>query len=534
MSRVEEITTDVAIVGSGVAGALIASELAKKDIKVVVLEAGPRLARGQIFTNFLSSPSRDFGAPYPITALAPRPSGENPDDGYILQQGKDRYWPFYLRLVGGTTWHWGAATLRFSPDDFSLMSHYGVGKDWPISYRNLEPYYDRAEVELGVSGDAKDSHWAPRSGEFPMPPVTQSYMDQVIKQKTQQAGFKWVPRPHARNSEIYDNRPECYGHNNCSPICPIGAQYSADVHIRKAEAAGAQVIEEALVTKIHSNAEGMIEGLNYVRSDGSSMVVRAKAYVVAANTIESPRLLLLSANEYAPQGIANSSDMLGRNLMNHPSTMTVIHTQEPVYGGRGPKFGMMTTEDINGPMRKSRSGFYLVTESWDRLPEVCLKLIDSGLRGEALDHKIRHIVSRQFQIISHCEELPSMDNRLTLDHHAYDSAGLPKVKINYQQDDYSKHGQVAVKRKIDQLVTLLDGKIQEHRPLEHASHMMGTACMGHDPKTSVVDKECRTHDHKNLFLAGSAVFPTGGVANPTLTIAALSLRIAETIGRQLS
>ncbi len=218
-------SADVVIVGSGVAGAIVALELAKAGIDTMMLEAGPRLQRWQITERFRSSPAKgDFQAPYPPSVHAPHPQ-YSPANDYVIQKGQAPYIAGYIRAVGGTTLHWNAIAPRFLPTDFKMRSEYGVGRDWPLSYDDLEPHYFRAEVEMGVAGDLADDHGSPRKDPFPMD-VTPllSYLDMRVQQVLSEKGWKVVPDIVARNSRSYDGRPACVGNNTCAPIGPIGAQ----------------------------------------------------------------------------------------------------------------------------------------------------------------------------------------------------------------------------------------------------------------------------------------------------------------------
>ena len=173
---------DVVIVGSGVAGALVGSRLARAGVRVTILEAGDRIDRGQAVARFRNSWRQDLGSPYVSPAHAPVPDGATPD-GYLDQLGPVPYRAFYVRAVGGSTWHWTGITPRFLPQDFELRSRYGVGRDWPFSYAALEPYYARAEIELGVAGDSDDDHGSPRSARYPMLALPMPYGDQVCRRR---------------------------------------------------------------------------------------------------------------------------------------------------------------------------------------------------------------------------------------------------------------------------------------------------------------------------------------------------------------
>jgi len=524
---------DVAIVGSGVAGALCAYKLALKGVKVVILEAGPRIHRPEIVEGFRTSHKQDFSAGYPNTKLAPRPDWDLLDEKYLIQDGRFPYRCEYLRVVGGTTWHWGGVSIRFTPNEFRLKSTFGVGKDWPISYEALEPYYLEAERELAVSGDPNDDFGAPRSGPYPLPPVEMGYLEKTVTEKLKPHGFRFSRLPMVRSSQATQGRPRCLGYNSCSRICPIGAMYNAIVHVNKAENLGVKLLDETLVTRLDVNEKNDVSALQFQRADGSRGKIRARAYVIAANGLETPRLLLLSPSERVPEGVANSSNQVGRNLMDHPGKVARMELKELVFPGRGPEISVSTYQFRETPARRTRAGFYLSIYNQNPIYYIAKELLEKGLMGKGLDQAIRGKVAHAVDFTSHVEQLPDPDNRVRLDPNEKDSAGLAKIRITYQLDSYVQRGINDLEKIFHKISRYLGAKKTTISPIYSNNHLMGAACMGDDARHSVTDPECRTHDHHNLFIAGSAVFPTGGTAGPTLTIAALSLRLADSILAQL-
>lgn len=534
-TEIAAITADVVIVGSGIAGAMMACELAQKGLSVVILEAGPRINRDEIFANLRTTPLLTLSEMYPNSALAPRPNLSDPNDPFLAQDGPDVFTAEYLRVVGGTTWHWGGASMRMIPSDFALRTTHGVGKDWPLSYDDLEPWYQRAEEEIGVCGQDGHEWGAPRSQPFPMPAQALSYVDKVIMDKLAGQGHRLERRANARNTVQRDGRPECHGHGTCAPLCPIGAQYAAIVHVEKAEALGVRVVEEALVNRVIVGDDGNVSAVSFKRPDGSTGTAGARVFVLAANAIETPRLLLASRDEARPAGIANSSDQVGRNLMSHPSSTSGMTMPEPVYAGRGPFFGVGWPQFMDGPERAERGAFLVSLHNVNRVSEFALFLIDGkGLMGPELDSELRREMAHHLHLLVHTEQLPDPGNRITLSDTKLDSSGMPAIRVTYTLGDYANQAIEAGRREIDRIGKDLGARDVFHEKLFHPSHIMGTACMGNDPRTSVTDAQGRTHDHANLFLAGSALFATSGVATPSLTIAALALRSAEAIVDQMS
>ena len=596
--NLETAEYDVVIVGSGIAGALAGSQLAETGYRVLMLEAGgvptDSLGRWAMVHNFTNSPSKAPDSPFCGDDVLPVDPGVNPktDPGKYrfvqpspIEDGGKNYYDYdaesiakkrffksyYERLVGGSTWHWQGIYIRMLPNDFRTKKLYGVGFDWPLSYEELEPWYVRAEYEMGVAGSDEENEeyydrrfGAYRSKRFPMPALAPSYLD---KQLGNAVHGKVVPDyglrlqvntvPHAINSESYQGRPECDGHTSCVPLCPIKARYDATVHVEKALAAGAVLKTQAIVVKLELDPDKKRVGnIWFKRPDGTLDKTTGRIVVLAANGIENARILLSS-------GAANSSDKVGRNLMDHPIKQSFALAPEPLYPFRGPQ----TTSDIaafrDGEFRKRFAGFKtsLKNDGWSTTSTGAprgnfipakgatvnsngsiLDFVENwGLFGRALRDKLSNHGTRQITLNSACEQLPRETNRVLLSSNM-DGLGIPRPLIQYRldNDDYvraSFKAVIDVHTWIFNQLGATDRVMQADTPdnviYGGSGHIMGTTMMGSDPKTSVVDKDCRAHDHSNLFVLGSSVFPTSSTANPTSTVAALALRAAETIKAQL-
>jgi choline dehydrogenase-like flavoprotein len=525
-----DLNADVVIVGAGVAGGIAAHALASAGVKVALLEAGPRLDRWEIVERFRGAVKKDFMAPYPFAAHAPHPMVTN--DTYLVQKGPQPYDTQYIRAVGGTTWHWAAAAWRLLPSDFKLKSLYGVGRDWAIDYNEIEPYYQRAETELGVSGEGDVG--SPRANPYPMPKIPLSYMDQRFMDVLNANGFNVVVEPVARNSATYDDRPPCCGNNNCMPICPIGAQYSGNMHVEKAETAGAQLIPDAVVFRIEAGPDRTIRAVHYKDPGGVEHRVAGRIFILAANGIETPKLMLMSVDKAFPNGIGNSSDMVGRNLMDHPGTQVSFLANEPLWPGRGPQEMTSVVNFRDGDFRRQYAAKKLHLSNAIHNDDIARRLLEKRIIGSQLDRDIRSQAARQLTINSFHEHLPEPQNRIVPSRDYRDAIGIPQPEITYSLNDYVRESAKHTHEVYDQIAKLFGGtEIVHNDDFGHNNHMMGTVIMGTNPKDSVVDGDCRCHDHPNLFVAGSAVFPSAGAVNPTLTIAALSLRMADKIRNEL-
>jgi choline dehydrogenase-like flavoprotein len=527
-------TADVVIVGSGVAGALAAAHLAASGVKVLVLEAGPRVQRAQALEQFARALIKTPESPYPNEPYAPHPREDRIDD-YYVQAGPDKFVSGYLRQVGGTTWHWLGTCLRFVPDDFRLRARFGVGVDWPISYADLEPWYCAAERELGVAGDGSAHPETPRSQPYPLPPIPMTCLDLRVS-KALAGTFVVQPTPQARNSTPHDGRPPCCGSTSCIPICPIQAKYDATVHVARAERAGAELVEQAVVHLIEIGADRRVAAVRYKRPDGREERATGTVFVLAAHGIETPKLLLQSRSDARPAGVANSSDQVGRNLMDHPTQLSRGLAAAPLWPYQGP----LSTAGIESPRagdwRASRPAYRVQLGntgwSWSTgTPDSTVRaLVRKGLRGAALDRALADHSSRELELACMTEQLASPDNRIVPDFERRDALGIPRPRISFRIDEYTRRGLEEARRVHDRIFAALDSTEVLHvDDVKPAGHLMGTCRMGTNPKQSVVDGSLRAHDHPNLFVLGSSVFPTGGASNPTLTIAALALRAVETI-----
>jgi choline dehydrogenase-like flavoprotein len=530
-----DIQADVIVVGSGIAGATLAAKVAAAGLKVAIIEAGARVDRAEATQRYWDALIKVPESPYPPTPEAEHPI-TNDLDYWYRQTGPDPFKSTYVKVVGGTTWHWLGTCLRHVPVDFRLKSLYGRGVDWPIAYDDLEPFYAAAETEIGVSGDSYEPLGSPRSTPYPMPAIPQTYLDKAFARALEGSGYQVRATPQGRNSQERDGRPSSCGNASCIPVCPVGAKYDASVHVDRALKNGAALYDRTTATFVETDPDGRIAAIRVKRPDGSEGRATGKVFVIAAHAVETPRLLLNSRSEATPRGAANGSDQVGRNLMDHPSQLSWALANEPVWPYRGP----LSTSGIenlrDGPFRAERPAFRVEIGndgwSWPTNAPIstAADLARTGLRGKALDAALRDHTSRHVRMASLVEQLPDPENRVTLDATERDMYGVPLPRLAYRIDDYAKAGLAAARAAHEEIFRRL-GTAQVHHKDDFAGagHIIGTARMGEDPKTSVVDRDLRSHEHRNLFILGSSVFPTSATANPTLTIAALSLRAVDAV-----
>ncbi|HRE41373.1 MAG TPA: GMC family oxidoreductase [Ignavibacteria bacterium] len=532
------LNADVVIVGSGVAGSLIASTLASAGLNVLILEAGEMIDRDKAVKTYQETPNRSIDKPYIPTKYAPFPYLTEPDK-YFVKGGPDNFGSSYVRAAGGTTWHWLGTALRLTPNDFKLKSTYGVGVDWPIGYNDLEPYYAKAETQLGVSGNSQDDLGSPRNNSYPNPALDFTYSDLKLKPVLEKLGLIVSQTPQARNSKPYQNRKPCCGNASCIPICPIQAKYDATVHLNMAIEAGARLLTNSVATFVQADPDGNIIGIKFKDTEGEK-TAKGKLYVIAAHSIETPKLLLMSKDGQYPNGVANSSDQVGRNLMDNLTLLAYAVHPENLYPYRSPLSTAGIENLHDGAFRRNRSAFRIEigNDGWSWPvgfpPDYAVWLNQTkNLYGKDLRDQVAKDVPKQFRFAFLTESLPSPDNRIVPDFDNLDTFGIPRPKIYYKYDDYSLAGQKEGQILASQMFSALGATEVGFEYNQGAGHINGTCKMGDDPKTSVVDKNQKTHDHNNLFIAGSSVFPTEGTNNPTLTIAAMSIRLAEFIQKEI-
>ena len=530
-----EYQADVVIVGAGVAGLLVAWKLAGAGVDVLVLESGPWVNRAEAVETYRGAVAKTPESPYPQVPYAPRPSVIALKD-YYVQVGPDLFSSNYERRVGGTTWHWLGTSLRHLPNDFRIRTLYGVGADWPITYDEVEPWYGAAENAMGVAGDSAEDLGSPRSGSFPLPPLPLTYLDKTIKAAVEPLGMSVLLTPQARNSVTYDGRPPCCGNATCVPICPIAAKYDASVHARKAQDLGARIVDQAVVHFIEVSSEGLVTGVRFKRPDGSEERASGRLFVLAANAIETPKILLMSRTDALPNGVANSSDAVGRYLMDHPIQLSWALSRDAIFPYRSPLENAGIEDFRDGDFRRERSAIRIAVgeDGWSfpGTPPTVLAtdLVGEGFRGKELVRELNERAARQFRFAGLVEQMPLAENRVTPAWDQVDAIGIPRPQLDYRLGEFVERGMAEARRLHDRIFDAVGVTFRMHgESFFGAGHLIGTYRMGDDPASSVVNTEQRSHDHANLFLLGAGVFPTSGTANPTLTLAALALWAAETI-----
>jgi choline dehydrogenase-like flavoprotein len=532
---------DVCVVGAGPAGAMAAARLAAAGRDVVVLDAGPRF-----------DPDSRIDRMERAIRPAHRTVWDMGGDRDAYAASGDRHYPLNqarVKGIGGSTLHWQGMVFRNHEADFERRTRDGVARDWPIDYADLRPYYAAAEREMGVAGAADNPFAPPREDPYPMPAFEPSYSDSLFAGACERLGVTMHSVPNARNSEGYDDRSACVGYGTCKPVCPSGAKYSADVHVRKAEADGARVVDRAPVQRLVTDSSGeRVTAAVYATPDGSEYRQEARQFVVACGGVETPRLLLLSKSARHPNGLANSSGLVGRGFMDHlfvgvGGTLDRRTRQNHV--------GYITSEchefyDDPGKSTAGRDG--TIPGSDADLGPIKLEFLNyagpspvemacgGDEWGDDLLETLQGAYGNHIAMGGLVGQLPDDSNRVTLDRTRTDAYGNPVPDVQWSIDARTKR---TIRRANEiQRAILIElgadiGTVVGPENTGPAFHHMGTTRMGADSSASVVDGDCRTHEVANLWLPGSGAFVTGGALNPTLTIAALSLKCADAVEKSL-
>lgn len=639
---------DVVIVGSGIAGCVMAKTLTQAGKKVLLLEAGltagMNLDKNGNYYNyvdylntFYTAMAKVPNSPYPnipdapsinVLDIEPITGTNNPTtDGYLVQAGPLPFGSDCLRGPGGTTLHWLGSTPRMLPNDFKMKTLYGQAVDWPISYDDLKPYYEMAELEIGVSGSVDEQRGPDVSQKnygkgyvFPMEKIPQSYLDRQFMELVHKVNkdhpvmvhgkkveITFTPTPQGRNSipnkkypyidivwdpqkkklvlekekywdketrsflplakdHNYEYLPvgavwdphtgqRCEGNASCVPICPVQAKYNALKTLAKADQSRLTIKTQSVASKVlYDEKTGLITGVEYkTYAFGDSIVyetniAKGKIYVLAASAIETAKILLAS-------NAANSSDQVGRNLMDHLCLLTwgLLPVKGYPYRGPGSTTNMPTFRD--GTFRKEHAAWICPVDNWgwgwpvfSPGSDLAAALTKNVFGKELRDH-LKDVLTRQLLLHYECEQTPEPGNRVTIDPAYRDPIGNYRPVIHYDVSDYEKKAFETAKKINDQLFQgagiedytyyspSLDpdfiGYKSEGYNFWGAGHIVGTHRMGFSKKDSVVNKDGRTWDHENLYLIGCGNMPTLGTSNPTLTMTALTYMTAEAILKKL-
>ena len=555
--------TDVVIIGAGAAGGILAAELAKAGMQVIGLERGPRLKTSDFDARdelrfFQRQDLRPDTKRQPVT---------------WRQNANQRATPLgtlnYGNQAGGGTVHYGAVSWRFHEDDFRARSQtierYGEAAipadsslaDWPLSYADLEPYYDRAEYELGVSGkagnlqgtivDGGNVFEAPRRREYPLPPLLVEQPGIVFDEAARSLGYHPFSTPRAILSQPYQGRAGCTYCGFCQAFgCHMGAKSSILVtKLPEADATGNfKLVTGAMAYRVNTDNSGRATGVSYYGPDGSDNTIEAELVILAPFIYDNTRLLLLSKTERFPDGLANSSGHLGKHLMSHPMvTVLVTFDERHLNVYMGPSAQKHTIDDFNadnfdhsdvGFIRGSQISIGTGNLQGGPISVSTLAPPPGTPRwGAPYRDFIAQAYARHASMVAQTEDLPYAYQTIDLDPEVKDAWGLPAPRLTY---DWRRPNELArvefMLQRMEEIGHAM-GATQVWRspigPGAPGAHHEGGTRMGSDPSNSVVNRYGQTWDIPNLFLVGSSTFPTMSGFNPTLTIQALAYMSADAI-----
>jgi len=525
---------DVLVIGAGPSGAVVTHTAAAAGLRVVCLEQGDWV-----------NPS-DFPANHPEWELliqhdwAHDPNERKLPSDYPVDVSESDMWPVMFNAVGGSSIYYGAEWPRLVPSDFRVKTVDGVADDWPISYNDLKPYHDEVDAFIGVSGVDGDPAY-PDGLTYPLPPNPLGKAGVKAAEAANTLGWHWWPGTNAIPSQKFKTLEQCARWGTCEWGCPQGAKASFDlIYMPQALQHGAKVITGARVRKIVTDESGSrATGAEYVDRDGAVHVQEARSVVLCANGVGTARLLLLSASDKHPNGLANSSDMVGRNLMLHPNCSALGFYDEDLESWRGPAGQLIhslqfyETDRSRGFVRGSKM-HVLPTPGPLNAIEAHRQLDFEEVWGPAV-HEIARQARNGILWAANTEDLPERHNRVTLSPDLVDSDGLPAPKVEYR---LSENTWALLKFTVDRFVELHKAAgavkiLTQEIWVDQPGHLLGTARMGDDPTTSVVDSYGKAHDVDGLYIADGSIFVTSGSANPTSTISALALRVGKNLVDQL-
>jgi choline dehydrogenase-like flavoprotein len=524
----------VAVIGAGPSGAVVSHTLASAGIDVACLEQGDWL-----------NPT-DYAANHRMWELVARAHWPlEPNDranvaDYPLEVTDTDLPPSMYSAVGGSTIHFGGLWPRLAPSDFRVRSLDGVGDDWPIRYDDLVPFYAETDEFIGASGLDGDPAY-PDGLEFPQPPFPLGKAGRKVAEGLNKLGWHWWYGANAIPTHKHGDLAGCARWGTCVQGCPEGAKASFDLaYWPAAVRAGARLVTGARVKRILTDASGTATGIEWISTADNQIHRQDADYVVlCANGIGTARILMMSGT--VDRALADSSGLVGKNLMLHPNSMVLGYYEDDLETWRGPLGAFISSMEFYETDRER--GFYRgIKMHASTAPGLILSGVEPG-RSRGFDqlwgprfHDVVRDARSAILWACNIEDLPEETNRVTLDHSRTDNSGLPAAKISYRFSENTLRIRDFAVAKMTEAHYASGAKRVVAIPdmPGEPGHLLGTARMGTDPATSVVDPFGRCHDVPNLRIADGSIFVTGGSANPTSTIAALALRIGRDLVAEIT
>lgn len=516
---------EVLIIGAGASGSVAAKELSVNGFQVVCLEQGDW------------TPASDFAGDKAEWELVkqkkwhPNPNVRGGPSDYPVNTDESDVNPLMYNAVGGSTVLYAAHWCRFLPSDFQVKTMDDVADDWPFTYEDLLPFYEELDRDMGTSGLGDDTAYPDGAG-FPLPPLPIGKYGEIAAKGMNKLGWHWWPGPNSIASREYGHRPACLRYGACLTGCPAGAKASTDLtHWPQALEAGAQLVTGARVREITVDENGLANGATYIDREGKEHHQKAAIVIMAANGVGTPRLLLNSKSEKYPNGLANSTDLVGRRLMMHPYAAVVGTYDEELESWLGPAGQSLQSMEF---YETDKSRGFVRGAKWNLMPTGGPLGMRSGYGGRPVEESfgvnfhrnLKKVLGRSFEWGIIAEDLPDDDNRVILDPEITDSDGIPAPKLIYKSsENTSKMIEFHVARAVEAHEAAGATSIAITSLMRDCGwHLLGTARMGNDPTNSVVDQWGKSHDVPNLFIIDGSVFVTSSGVNPTATLMANALR----------